>query len=205
MRDPYEILGVPSTADDEKIKAAYHALARRYHPDNYVDATAEETARAVEKMKEINEAYDRIQQMRSGHTGAGKGKDSAFTEVRQKIRHGQFADAELMLDGYGTAERTAEWHYLKSVLLARRGWQNDALREIEIACTMDPANQEYREARDYYHRRAQSFGTGYGGPTRPYDTAPRTGGECSTCDMCQGLICADCCCECMGGDLIRCI
>ena len=29
-------------------------------------------------------------------------------------------------------------------------------------------------------------------------------GGCNACDMCQGLICADCCCECMGGDLISC-
>ena len=29
-------------------------------------------------------------------------------------------------------------------------------------------------------------------------------GSCDACDMCSGLICADCCCECMGGDLISC-
>ena len=28
--------------------------------------------------------------------------------------------------------------------------------------------------------------------------------KCSTCDLCQGLICADCLCECCGGDLLRC-
>ena len=29
-------------------------------------------------------------------------------------------------------------------------------------------------------------------------------GGCNACDVCNGLICADCCCECMGGDLISC-
>ncbi len=29
-------------------------------------------------------------------------------------------------------------------------------------------------------------------------------GGCNTCDMCSGLLMADCCCECMGGDLIPC-
>ena len=29
-------------------------------------------------------------------------------------------------------------------------------------------------------------------------------GGCNACDMCSSLICADCCCECMGGDLISC-
>ena len=29
-------------------------------------------------------------------------------------------------------------------------------------------------------------------------------GGCNASDICNGLICADCCCECMGGDLIPC-
>ena len=43
-------------------------------------------------------------------------------------------------------------------------------------------------------RRANGYGGGY----------HTSGGGCSTCDICSGLMCADCCCECMGGDLIRC-
>ncbi|NCU32158.1 MAG: molecular chaperone DnaJ, partial [Candidatus Moranbacteria bacterium] len=27
---------------------------------------------------------------------------------------------------------------------------------------------------------------------------------CTPCNVCSSLICADCCCECMGGDLISC-
>ena len=40
---------------------------------------------------------------------------------------------------------------------------------------------------------------GYGG----YNPNGQMGG-CTACDVCNGLICADCCCECMGGDLISC-
>ena len=40
---------------------------------------------------------------------------------------------------------------------------------------------------------------GYGG----YNPGGQMGG-CTACDICNGLICADCCCECMGGDLISC-
>ena len=29
-------------------------------------------------------------------------------------------------------------------------------------------------------------------------------GECDLCGTCSTLICCDTCCECMGGDLIRC-
>jgi len=51
-RDYYEILGVDRSADEVAIKRAYRNLAMKYHPDrNSGDG------HAVEKMKEINEAY----------------------------------------------------------------------------------------------------------------------------------------------------
>ena len=36
---------------------------------------------------------------------------------------------------------------------------------------------------------------------------PRGGSACcgNPCSMCFGLVCADTCCECFGGDLISCI
>lgn len=53
--DYYEVLGIPKTATDKEIKAAYRKLARKYHPD--VQKTNEKKA-AEEKFKEINEAYE---------------------------------------------------------------------------------------------------------------------------------------------------
>ena len=56
MRDPYQVLGVPSTATDDEVKKAYRDLARKYHPDNYHDNPLADLAQ--ERMKEINEAYE---------------------------------------------------------------------------------------------------------------------------------------------------
>jgi len=52
-KDYYKILGVPKTATDKEIKAAYRKLARENHPDvNAGDKGAED------KFKDIGEAYD---------------------------------------------------------------------------------------------------------------------------------------------------
>lgn len=51
--DYYAILGVLPSAEDVVIKAAYRALAQRYHPDKFKGDPALATA----KMAELNEAY----------------------------------------------------------------------------------------------------------------------------------------------------
>jgi curved DNA-binding protein len=55
FRDYYEVLGVPRTASADEIKRAYRQLARKHHPDLQ---PAAERARAAERFKEINEAYE---------------------------------------------------------------------------------------------------------------------------------------------------
>ena len=56
MKDYYRILGILDDAEDIIIRAAYRALAQRYHPDKWKGDPIE----ANRKMSEINEANDTL-------------------------------------------------------------------------------------------------------------------------------------------------
>lgn len=205
MTDPYKVLGVSPDASDEEIKKAYRALARKYHPDKYRDSDLADLA--SEKMKEVNAAYEEIQTIRKNVNNTGSsGYNSSYNyagststnpkynEIRRLINAGNTTEAESRLLAFHEGDRNAEWNFLYGCVLIKKSQYVDAQRYFDIACSMDPYNNEYKAARDNLRRRANGYGGGYntssGGPT--------------ACDVCQGLICADCCCECMGGDLIRC-
>jgi tetratricopeptide (TPR) repeat protein len=206
MKTPYEILGVNPNASDDEIKKAYRNLARKYHPDKYRDSDLADLA--SEKMKEVNAAYEEIKKMREtsgGRAGGGSGGysygggqsstgDPQFSEIRRMINTGNIGRAEQLLYGMSEYARNGEWNFLKGCVLAQRGAYYEAVRYYETACYLDPHNGEYRRALDMMRSRGASHG-------QPYRTS---GSSDTACDCCSSLICADCCCECMGGDLIRC-
>lgn len=199
MKDPYQVLGVNKNATDEEIKAAYRELARKYHPDNYADNPLSDLA--GEKMQEINEAYDAIMNSRKSGKKTNTGyntnaNNSAFPEVRSLINQGRLEQAQELLDGVPVHMRNAEWYFLNGTVLYRRGWFDQAFTSFATASRMEPSNPEYRTA---YNNAQRQTGRQYS----PYHTYGDQR-ECNGCDICTNLICADCCCECMGGDLIPC-
>ncbi len=203
MNDPYAVLGVSPNASDEEIKRAYRELARKYHPDNYQDNPLADLAQ--EKMKEINEAYDMITKGRAGswngakssgggayNGGAGSGS-GIYAEIRNAINIGNIAQAEALLNSI--SNRNAEWYFLMGSVCYRKGWLDEARRYYQSAANMDPNNLEYRQALNFMNMGARNAYRPAG-----YESA----GGMSGCDVCTSLLVADCCCECMGGDLIRC-
>ena len=215
MNDPYSVLGVSPSASDEEIKKAYRDLARKYHPDNYHDNPLADLAQ--EKMKEINEAYDTVTRQRSSgnayqsyggsagqnysgysgqsYSGARQGyssQNSAFADVRAAIDAGNIQLAEQLLNQKST--RTAEWHFLMGSVCYRKGWMDEAARYFQTAVSMEPFNAEYRQALQYMNSGGQAYR--YNGNTAMTNM--------DACDCCSSMMMADCCCECLGGDLIPC-
>ncbi|MBQ4096004.1 MAG: J domain-containing protein [Oscillospiraceae bacterium] len=204
MNDPYKILGVSPSASDDEIKAAYRELAKKYHPDNYANNPLGDLAN--EKMTEVNAAFDEIMNSRRGGSAYGSTSygysqgSSDYSQIRSLIQSGNVTEADNILSQISESYRNAEWYFLKGSVAYSRGWLNDAYNYFSRACSMDPNNREYSAALNQMN--SQRGGYMNGSPSQHYNTSSNPG--CSGCDLCQGLICADCCCECMGGDLISC-
>ncbi len=203
MNNPYEYLGVGRNATEKDIMDAYRRIAGEIN--NSGDSEEARTRR----MDELNNAYDTILNDLRGTSSYAHNTSSSnqqnnnysnnysqFSDVRQQINSGRVEDAEMILDGIHPSMRNAEWYYLKGVIHQRRGWLNEAYKCYQNACSMDPQNREYSAAFNSINNNANG---GYRTTRRQNNT-----NGCDGCDICSGLLCADCCCECCGGDLIPC-
>lgn len=188
MRNPYEVLGIPQGASSEQINAAYKELLRRYQDSGQFN-----------KIDEINEAYDTIiagagSARSTGYSYSGY-SNADYSDIRAKINLGRLDDAQILLDGIPESGRDAQWYYLKGTIQQKRGWLEEAAKNFATASNLDPSNNTYKMA---YNKINNARSGGY----RTERKSSKSG--CTGCDICSGLLCADCCCECFGGDLIPC-
>lgn len=187
MRNPYDVLGVPYGASNDQVNAAYKELLRKYQN------TGNQT-----KIDEINAAYDEIIMNAgnpSGYSSYSSYSATDYSDIRAKINSGRLDDAQILLDGIPENARNAEWYYLKGTIQQKRGWLEEAAKNFATASNLDPSNNLYKAA---YDKINSSRSGGY----RTSRNKEKSG--CSGCNICTGLLCADCCCECFGGDIIPC-
>ncbi len=195
----YEILQVSESATDEEIKESYRNLKAKYNEERWLDGEAgNNAARMLEK---IDAAYEEIMRERREKRRSDDGK-SAFDEVAELIRAGKIAEAQEKLDSFN--ERTAEWHYLQSVVFYKKNWINESKKQLEIAIQLDGSNQKYREAYEKLRARADyRQQTGGAENTNPNPTADEQmgGNWCANCaSFCYTFLCVNClfnlCCNC---------
>lgn len=105
MCDPYAVLGVGRRASAAEIKAAYRALAKRWHPDRHRGDTV-----ARQRFIEISDAYQQL----GGQQAAGKsaaprprrktaGDGAASTATESRPAADPAEDAEMMERIFGVA------------------------------------------------------------------------------------------------------
>ena len=89
--------------------------------------------------------------------------------------------------------KDAEWYFLSGEIAYRKGWIDEARRYFQTAVSMEPNNPEFASALRLISMRGNFY--------RP---ARYSRSSMDNCDCCTTLCAADCCCECLGGDLISC-
>ncbi|MGN1372997.1 MAG: hypothetical protein ACI4VK_02990 [Candidatus Coproplasma sp.] len=205
-----EILGLTEGATEEDIEQAYSTLRAKYMEERFLDGEAGnnaakmlgkiETARD-ELIAELNEQV----KFEEGTTETG----DAYAHVEQLIKDGNLQDAQRALDAFN--ERTAEWHYLQSVVFYRKNWINESKKQLEIAMRLDAGNEKYKVAYkkladkiDYdanKNARENNGGSVYQGQDMNYPGDNQMGDFCTSCAECCAL---NACLNCMCNSCFRC-
>lgn len=64
LNNSYKVLEIPKTATDDEVKKAYRKMAKKYHPDKVGHLGKEHQEAAEEKFREVQKAYEMIQEDR---------------------------------------------------------------------------------------------------------------------------------------------
>ena len=137
----YEILKVPQSATRDEIRASYRALARRWHPDRFMEGPERDWAN--EKMAEINAAYRACLDGTAAPMAAHE-EEARLAQVQQMIDDGNFSSARKLLGSFST--RCAEWNYLFGAVLLKTSDVQKALIYLSVAAHQQPNNLKYAAA-----------------------------------------------------------
>lgn len=217
--NPFKILGLSESATREELTEAYGAIRKKYEALRFEpgDVGAEACARLEEAETAFDDALGIIAMRESGTADDDtrtKFLKHNLEKAEESLKSGEVDKAQHFLDECLT--RTAQWHYLQAAVFYKKGWASEAASQLDVATNMEPGNAKYIEARDAMRKRVKANGSDrngsfYNEPSRGdrsysddrnFETSGRRG--CSACDVCNAMICTDCCCECFGGDFISC-
>lgn len=211
QKDPFIALGVDSSVTQSELYEAYKRQREKYADKRFLSGA--EGEEACERLDEIESAYREADEILKSRFYVSK-YDNLHKETDDLIRAGKIDEAQAALDA--TMTRDAEWHFLQSMVYFRRKWYNDARDQLKAAVEMEPNNIKYTDALKNFDERLNRQSTHNANRSQAYQDNPNTRSYradnyatdnargCSPCNVCSTLLCADCCCECMGGDLISC-
>jgi len=228
QKNPYLILQTYESATESEIDFAYSRLKSQYSDERFMPGDI--GAEAARKLTELEEAYAEVkakfkqEKLKEDYGGV-------YGEIENLLKQNKNNDAQAKLDEI--TDRNAEWHYLQSIVFYKKSWYEESRYQLEMAASMDPLSEKYKDALSRLNvfmsgqagsrpgegqNAGQNTGQQYRRPDGQFSQRPEGnygqdgsnqqrqmgcfGNDATGC--CAQLICADCCCECMGGDLILC-
>ena len=153
----YEILNVPPTATRDEIRSAYRSMARRWHPDRFLEGPERDWAN--EKMADINAAYRHCLDGLKDARRSAMVDDEGLRQVQQLVDEGQYNSAREKLMAMNT--RCAEWNYLFGWILMHSSEVQKALIYLSVAAHQNPDSVKYARALSEAQR-LNRFGTRLG-------------------------------------------
>ena len=208
MQEYFKILGLPETATDEEIEAAYNKLKEKYSRERFYEGEIGNAA--AKNLTKLETAYHEIKDARKNQASAPGTEPDSLLEIETLIKKGKYSEAQTALDNI--SDRSAEWHYLQSVLFYKKNWMNDSKKQLEIAMNMDPYNTKYsdsytklKQKMEFNENQFRSGNAGYaaggGQQNAQYNGEQRQmGGGCgndclSFCATwcCLDMLCSMCC------------
>lgn len=138
--DPYEVLGLETTASEEEIREQYSNLI-----DEYTRTQDENTQ---EKINNLNLAYDALI------------NGNIYKEIRAMIENKNFIGAESKLNVIND-KSSAEWNYLQGFISVQKGWFESGLIYLRKAVELDPSNIEYLNSLNTLQSRVIEYATKY--------------------------------------------
>ena len=135
--NPYEILEIAPGASADEIKAAYHRLAKKWHPDRFSGA---EKVEAEQKFRQLAEAFSMLKDMaRREDTGRAAAPASAPPPLDTPIQ----LDHEPQVKTVPMHERTASDWYQEAKEAEAAGDYEKALGLIHYCLRLDAEKAEH--------------------------------------------------------------
>ena len=136
------MLNISKSATREEIRAAYRALARRWHPDRFMPGPERDWAN--ERMAAINAAYRQCLSGLKAPPVKAEEEDDTLACVQRLIDAGRYVSAHRLLMTFDT--RCAEWNYLFGLMRLRQGERDKALIYLTVAAHQKPDSAKYAGA-----------------------------------------------------------
>lgn len=141
MQNPYTVLGLEVGATVEQVRAAYHALVKRCHPDRMRDEAAQQAAQ--ESLVQLNLAYAEAMRQANFRRANNVVIPDAKKVAERLLEQGHVDAALRMLNK--APDRDAEWFDLQGVILLKKGEAEAAHACFRTAVRLEPDNTRHRE------------------------------------------------------------